>query len=261
MGVLNVTPDSFSDGGRFLDAEAAIRRGKEMAEQGADILDVGGESSRPGAEPVPVEEELRRVIPVVRALAAETGCLLSVDTVKARVAREAIAAGAHIINDISAMTMDPAMPALAAESGAGVVLMHMQGTPRTMQAAPAYTDVVAEVRDYLLARAERLVEQGVARDAIAIDPGIGFGKTVEHNVALLRGLDELAATGFPVAIGVSRKSFLGKITGREVGDRLAASLGAMAFAVGRGARIVRVHDVLESCDAVRVLGILASNAR
>jgi dihydropteroate synthase len=260
MGVLNVTPDSFSDGGRFLDTDEAIRRGLDMAAQGAAIIDIGGESSRPGAEPVSVNDELRRVLPVVEALAGGTECLVSIDTTKAEVARQAIAAGAHIINDISAMTADPAMVAVAAASRAGVVLMHMQGTPRTMQEAPSYRDVVGEVTAYLRDRAEALLAAGISRDAIAVDPGIGFGKTVDHNVALLRGLPALRAVGFPVAVGVSRKSFLGKLTGRDVGQRLAASLAAMAYAVLNGADIVRVHDVVESCDAVRVLAMLRQKA-
>ena len=256
MGVLNVTPDSFSDGGQFLNLEAAIRRGKEIEAEGASIIDIGGESSRPGAEPVSAAEELRRVLPVVEALAGETGCLISIDTTKAEVARRAVAAGAHIINDISAMTADAEMVRVAADSGAGMVLMHMRGMPRTMQQAPAYNDVVAEVRDYLAERVEALEAAGVARAALAVDPGICFGKTVEHNLALLKGLGALGSLRLPVVVGVSRKSFLGKILGREVSERLAASLAGMAYAVQQGTHVVRVHDVVESCDVARVLDIL-----
>lgn len=253
MGILNVTPDSFSDGGRFLDQAAAVRRGQAMAEEGALILDIGGESSRPGADPVPAEEEARRVVPVIRELARTTDRLLSVDTTKADVAEQALAAGAHIINDITALTGDPGMAAVAHRHGAGVVLMHMQGTPRTMQAQPTYADVVGEVRGYLRDRVQALQAAGLDRATLAVDPGICFGKTVEHNLALLRGLPELAALGQPVLVGVSRKSFLGRLTGREVGDRLVPSLAALAFAVQRGAHILRVHDVKESCAVAQLL--------
>jgi dihydropteroate synthase len=256
MGILNVTPDSFSDGGRFFSTGAAIRRGKELVDQGAAIIDIGGESSRPGAEPVSDDVEMERILPVVEALASETEVLISIDTTKSAVARAALDRGAHIVNDISACTMDPGMPAVIRETGAGVVLMHMKGSPRTMQQDPTYGDVVAEVRSYLASRADALVAAGVPRERMALDPGIGFGKTVEHNVSLLKGLDVLASAGLPVVVGVSRKSFLGKLTGRETHDRLAASLAAMAVAIGNGAHVVRVHDVLESCDAARLADIL-----
>jgi dihydropteroate synthase len=256
MGILNVTPDSFSDGGRFFSTDAAIRRGIEMAGQGAAIIDVGGESSRPGAAPVSADEEKMRVLPVIKALASQAGALVSIDTTKAAVARAALEEGAHIVNDISACTMDPEMVDVVRASRAGVVLMHMQGTPRTMQKDPHYGDVVVEVRDYLRSRADALIAAGIELARIAVDPGIGFGKTVEHNVRLLRELDVVAALGFPVVIGVSRKSFLGKVTGRETHDRLAASLGAMALAIRNGAHVARVHDVLESCDCARVADIL-----
>lgn len=252
MGVLNVTPDSFSDGGRFLDPADAVARGLAMVADGADILDIGGESSRPGAAPVAEAEELRRVLPVVRALAEQTDILLSVDTTKAAVAEAALSCGAHIINDITALTGDPGMADVARRHGAGVVLMHMQGTPRTMQQHPAYGDVVAEVAGYLRARVAALAGEGLASETMAVDPGIGFGKSVDHNLALLAGLSSLVALGRPVVVGVSRKSFLGKLTGREVGDRLAPSLAALALAVREGAHIARVHDVKESCDAARV---------
>ncbi len=253
MGILNVTPDSFSDGGCFLSHDAAIQRGLIMAEEGALILDVGGESSRPGAQGVTVEEELRRVVPVIAELARQTTCLISIDTTKAAVAEQALIAGAHIINDITALTGDPAMAGVAQRAGAGVVLMHMQGTPRTMQVQPGYRDVVAEVRDYLAGRLRVLLDLGLAREAMVVDPGLGFGKTVEHNVDLLRGLPLLSALHRPVLVGVSRKSFLGVLTGRPVSDRLAPSLAALAFAVQRGAHLLRVHDVKESCEVVRLL--------
>lgn len=256
MGVLNVTPDSFSDGGRYFDPAHAVARGCALAEEGAALLDIGGESSRPGAAPVPVEEELRRVVPVVRALAGRTEVLLSVDTTKAAVAQAALEAGAHIINDITALTGDPAMVEVARSSGAGVVLMHMRGTPRTMQADPQYDDVVAEVTRYLGERVARLTEAGLRRESLVVDPGIGFGKSVEHNTALLAGLGALRELGRPILIGVSRKSFLGKLTGRDVADRLLPSLVAMALALRAGAHIARVHDVKESCEVAHLVGIL-----
>lgn len=253
MGILNVTPDSFSDGGRFLDGARAVEHGLAMAQDGAGILDVGGESSRPGADPVPVDEEIRRVVPVVEALARRTAALISVDTTKAAVAERALAAGAHIINDITALTGDPAMVEVARRYRAGVVLMHMQGTPRTMQQEPRYGDVVAEVGGFLAARMAALAADGLDPAGLAVDPGIGFGKTVEHNLALLRGIPDLVRLGRPLLVGVSRKSFLGRLTGREVADRLVPSLAALAYAVQRGAHIMRVHDVKESCEVVRLL--------
>jgi dihydropteroate synthase len=257
MGILNVTPDSFSDGGRYAGTQAAVARGLEMARESADILDVGGESTRPGADAVPEAEERARVVPVVEALARETDTVISVDTCKAGVAERALAAGARVINDVTALSGDPRMADVARESGAGVVLMHMRGTPRTMQDDPRYEDVVGEVAAYLAARVEDAVAAGIRREALAVDPGIGFGKTVEHNLALLAGLDRIGACGRPVVVGLSRKSFLGKLTGREVQDRLAGSLAALAFCVaGGGAQVMRVHDVKASCDAVRVAAAL-----
>ena len=256
MGILNVTPDSFSDGGRFFDSRLAIEHGLQMARDGADMIDVGGESSRPGAEPVPVEEELKRVVPVIKALSGETDCLLSVDTRKARVAEASLAAGAHLINDITALTHDPAMPAVARDQGAGVILMHMRGDPKTMQLAPAYGDVVEEVAGYLEQRIRDLEGVGLSRQSLAVDPGIGFGKTVEHNVSLIARVDRLAHLGRPVVIGLSRKSFIGTITGREVQDRLPGSLAATAYVIQRGAHVIRVHDVKESCDVARLMDIL-----
>ena len=256
MGVLNVTPDSFSDGGRHATPEAAVEHGLRLAEEGADLLDVGGESSRPGAAPVDADEEARRVVPVVRALARQTCAAISVDTTKAAVAAAALEAGAHIVNDISAGRFDPAMLEVVNRSGAGLVLMHMQGEPRTMQSAPRYADVVGEVRTFLEQRSAAAAAAGVAAEQLVWDPGIGFGKTLEHNLALLRGLPELARGGRPLLVGVSRKSFLGAMTGLPTGDRLAPSLAAMLLAVQAGARIVRVHDVKESCAALRVLASL-----
>ncbi len=255
MGILNVTPDSFSDGGRYADPARALEQARRMVADGADIVDVGGESTRPGSDAVPVEEELRRVLPVVEVLAREGGCVVSVDTRKAAVARRCLEAGAHLINDVSALTFDPGMPEVVSGFGAGLILMHKRGEPKEMQRSPEYADVVGEVAAYLGARIADARARGIAMECLAVDPGIGFGKTVEHNVRLLVELDALVALGRPVVVGLSRKSFLGRITGREVRDRLAASLGGMAYAAGRGARILRVHDVKESCDVARLMDI------
>jgi dihydropteroate synthase len=250
MGILNVTPDSFSDGGRFFDRSQALDRARQMAADGADLIDIGGESTRPGAEPVAEREEMARVIPLTATLAAE-GHAVSVDTRKPAVMRAAIAAGAAMINDVSALAAPGALEACAAAE-VGVCLMHMRGEPRTMQQAPEYADVVAEVRAYLVARAQACLEHGIARERIVIDPGFGFGKTLAHNLELLRALRQFAETGYPVLAGWSRKSSLGRITGREQGDRLAASIAAALAAVARGAAIVRVHDVRETADALAV---------
>ena len=258
MGILNVTPDSFADGGRFLDRDAATARAVQMAEEGADIIDVGGESTRPGAAPLSVDEELARVLPVIEAVTGRTDALVSIDTMKAPVARAALDAGAAIVNDVSACTGDPDMAGVAAEFNAGVVLMHMRGTPRTMQDDPHYQDVVAEVAGYLGGRVEAVRSQGVAEENIAVDPGIGFGKTVAHNLALLAHLGALSNTGRPVVVGLSRKSFLGKLSGREVGDRLPGSLSALVYCILNGAHVMRVHDVRESRDAARVALALAA---
>jgi dihydropteroate synthase len=250
MGILNVTPNSFSDGGRYVDADAAVARGLEMVEEGADILDVGGESSRPGADAVSPEEECRRVVPVIRELARRSGVLISVDTTKPQVAREALEGGAHVINDITALG-DPEMVEVVRATEAGAILMHMQGTPATMQKAPSYADVVAEVKDFLHSRLLHLREKGIAGERFVLDPGIGFGKTVEHNLELLRRLPELQTLGRPVCLGVSRKSMFGKVLGRATGQRLAGSLAAVAHALGqRAAQIVRVHDVAPTRDVV-----------
>ncbi len=255
QAVLNVTPDSFSDGGvhfRPGDPSAAVEAGLALVEQGADLVDVGGESTRPGAVPVDVDEELRRVVPVVRGL-ADAGVMVSVDTVKAVVVRAAVDAGAAIVNDVSAGSLDPDLLPTIAALEVAYVLMHMQGTPRTMQVAPHYDDVVTEVRDHLERHLDRLEGLGIARDRVVVDPGIGFGKTVAHNVDLLRRLRELTTLGRPVLVGASRKSFLGHLTGQpDPTRRTAASIAAAALAVANGASIVRVHDVPETRDAVAV---------
>jgi dihydropteroate synthase len=256
MGVLNVTPDSFSDGGRYFDLAAAMTQAEAMAAAGADIIDVGGESSRPGAEPVSEAEEARRVLPVIQELARRFKCLISVDTTKPAVARHALEAGAHIINDISALTLDPDMVGVAKKYRAGVVLMHMQGEPRSMQKNPKYGNVVKEVREFLLGRTTKLMAEGIIFENMAVDPGLGFGKTVEHNLKLLAGLPQLAECCRPIIVGLSRKSFLGKVTGLEVEDRLAPSLAGLAYAITRGAHIIRVHDVKESCAAAHLLDML-----
>jgi dihydropteroate synthase len=244
MGIVNVTPDSFSDGGRYLDPEAAIDHGLALAEEGADILDVGAESTRPGAGPVDAAEETRRLLPVVEALANKAGVPVSVDTMKASVARAALDAGAQLLNDVSAGTHDPEMLALAATTRAPIVLMHMRGEPRTMQADVAYGDVVAEVLQYLEARAGAARAAGVDADRILVDPGFGFGKLAEHNLVLLRRLGEFRRLGYPVLAGTSRKSFIGKVLGDlPVDERLEGTAATVALAVWNGAAIVRVHDV------------------
>ena len=250
MGIVNVTPDSFSDGGRFLDPAAAIAHGEELAVEGADVLDVGGESTRPGAAEVGVEEELARVLPVVEALAG-SGHRVSIDTSKAAVAERALAAGATIVNDVTALA-DPGMASVCAAAEAGLVLMHMKGTPRTMQDDPTYADVLAEVRDFLARRLTAAVEAGVSEERVWLDPGIGFGKTVAHNLELIDRLGELRELGRPVVLGASRKTFLGKLTGREVDDRLPASLAVAVLGVARGAHVLRVHDVAATRDAIAV---------
>lgn len=252
MGVVNVTPDSFSDGGRYFDANRAAAHGLELVAEGAEILDIGGESSRPGASPVDEAEELRRVIPVLEQLAATTAVPLSIDTVKPAVARAAIAAGASIINDIAANRETDAMWRVAAETGAGYICMHMQGTPQTMQAKPFYSNVAREVEAFFRDRLRRLNECGVSADQVVLDVGIGFGKTVEHNLQLLAGLRGFTKLERPVLVGVSRKSFLGKLLGAEVADRLPGSLAGAALAVAAGANIIRAHDVAATVQAVRL---------
>ena len=257
MGIVNVTPDSFSDGGQHAALDAAVAHGLELVQQGAAILDIGGESTRPGAEPVPLEEELRRVVPVVRELAKSCSVPLSVDTSKAEVARQSLEAGAHIINDVTALTGDPAMAEVVRSYQAGVIIMHMQGTPQTMQINPVYDDVVREVVNFLEARLNSLADLGIAGRYVAVDPGIGFGKTVQHNVRLMARLDALAKLARPVCLGVSRKGFLTKVTGRKVVPPLAASLATVCFALAhQSAHIFRVHDVAQTCDAVAVFQAL-----
>jgi dihydropteroate synthase len=249
MGVVNVTPDSFSDGGLYLDPEAAVEHGRELAAQGAQILDVGGESTRPGAEAVTAEEELRRVEPVVAGLAGG-GAAVSVDTSKAAVAAAALEAGAEIVNDVTALQGDPEMAWLCAERGATVVLMHMRGDPRTMQDEPRYDDVVEEVRAFLVERVEAAVAAGIAAERVWLDPGIGFGKTAAHNHELLRRLGELAEIGRPLVVGTSRKTFIGKADGSPVDDRLGGTIASSVLAAAEGADVLRVHDVAEVRQAL-----------
>ena len=251
MGVLNVTPDSFSDGGRYLEPAAALDAARHMVAAGARLLDIGGESTRPGAVPTSVEEELRRVLPVVRGIAAELEVVISVDTSRAPVIEAAVAAGAHFINDVRGLR-DPAALAAAARAGVGVCVMHMQGEPATMQRAPTYRDVVAEVREWLRARVAACRAAGIPADSIAVDPGFGFGKNAEHNLALLGALEEFTALDAALLVGLSRKSLLTTLTGRASGERLAGSVALAAIAANRGAAIVRAHDVAATVDAVRV---------
>jgi dihydropteroate synthase len=257
MGIVNVTPDSFSDGGRHGTVDAAVAHGRRLLEEGADILDIGGESTRPGAEAVSLDEELRRVIPVVRALASATGCVISVDTRKAEVARQALGAGARIVNDVSALTGDPRMAEVVAAAGAGLVLMHMRGTPETMQADPRYDDVVGEVMAFFRERLRAAESAGIARESLAVDPGIGFGKLLEHNLALMAHAEVFAGLGVPVVVGASRKRFIGAVTGRPVEDRLAGSLACAAVCACKGVHVLRVHDAGASRDAARVAGAIA----
>ena len=254
MGVVNVTPDSFSDGGLWLEPEAAVAHGLELHSEGAAILDVGGESTRPGAEPVGEAEELRRIEPVVRSLCQQApGAVVSIDTMKASVAEAALAAGASYVNDVTALRGDPRMAGVVAAAGCEVCLMHMAGTPQTMQEDPRYDDVVGEVASFLAERAEAAVAAGIAPERIQLDPGIGFGKSLEHNLELLRRLDEIAAIGFPVVAGLSRKRFLGVITGREEpAARVAASVAAAVLSWERGASVLRAHDVAATVDALKV---------
>ena len=251
MGVLNVTPDSFSDGGRFQTLDRAIAHAEALAKAGADLLDVGGESTRPGANPVSAGEECQRVVPVIEALAAKHPLPISVDTSKPEVMRAAVAAGAGFINDVRALSAPGALET-AVDLGVPVCLMHMQGTPAHMQQSPRYQDVVAEVRDFLAQRIQRCEAAGLPRERICIDPGFGFGKTLEHNLQLLAHLDQIAQLGCPVLVGISRKSMIGQLTDRPVEDRLAGSLAAAVLALERGARILRTHDPKETQDALRV---------
>ena len=255
MGILNVTPDSFSDGGRHASIDAAVEWGLAMAAEGAAIIDVGGESTRPGAAPVGLPDEIARVVPVIERLASRAGVPISVDTTKPEVMRAAVAAGACLINDVRALQAPGALAA-AAESGAAVCLMHMRGEPRTMQADPQYESVVTDVREFLGGRIAACEAAGIPRERICVDPGIGFGKRPQHNLALLAALDRLADPGIPVLVGVSRKSLLGIITGRPTGERLAGSVALAALSVMRGAAIIRAHDVAATVDAVKVASAL-----
>jgi len=252
MGVLNVTPDSFSDGGQFFSHETAFRHALDMVQAGATLIDIGGESTRPGAAPVTVAEELDRVVPLVERLHREIDAVISVDTSTPDVMRESAKAGAGLINDIRALQQPGALQA-AADTGLAVCLMHMQGTPATMQQKPHYQDVVQEVKDWLLARVEACVAAGIARDRLLLDPGIGFGKNDMHNLTLLRELSQLSATGLPLLVGVSRKSMIGRLLDRKVDDRLAGSLALALLAVQKGAVIMRVHDVRETVDVLTMM--------
>jgi dihydropteroate synthase len=254
MGVLNVTPDSFSDGGDFLDPERAALHAATMLDGGAQIIDVGGESTRPGSEPVPPEVELRQIVPVIREiLAGRPEAIVSIDTYRAGTAEAALEAGARIVNDVTALRADPRLAGVVAEARCPVVLMHMLGEPKTMQSDPRYDDVVREVREFLLERAERAIAAGVQQENIVLDPGIGFGKTLEHNLALLDHMDSLVDLGFPVLVGASRKSFIGRITGvDEAKERLFGTVAANVIAYERGATIFRVHDVRANREALAV---------
>ena len=260
MGVVNVTPDSFSDGGRFFSVGAAVEQGLRLAQQGAALIDVGGESTRPGAEPVGTEEELRRVVPVIERLRAGTSAIISVDTSKPEVMRAASAAGAGLINDVRALR-EPGALAAAAASGCAVCLMHMQGEPRTMQRAPSYADVVGEVRTFLAGRVAESIAAGLTPERLVVDPGFGFGKTLEHNLALLRRLGELAADGPAVLVGLSRKSMLGTLTERAAGERLYGSVALAVIAALNGARIIRAHDVAATVEALKVTAAVQGPVR
>jgi len=260
MGVVNVTPDSFSDGGRFFSVGAAVEHGLRLAQQGAALIDVGGESTRPGAEPVGTEEELRRVVPVIERLRAGTTAIISVDTSKPEVMRAASAAGAGLINDVRALR-EPGALAAAAASGCAVCLMHMQGEPRTMQRAPSYADVVGEVRTFLAGRVAQSIAAGLTPERLVVDPGFGFGKTLEHNLALLRRLGELAADGPAVLVGLSRKSMLGTLTDRAAGERVYGSVALAVIAALNGARIIRAHDVAATVEALKVTAAVQGPVR
>lgn len=261
MGIVNVTPDSFSDGGRFLDPKAAVAHGLQLAEQGAEILDVGGESTRPGSVPVDEAEELRRVLPVIEQLAGRVKVPVSIDTVKPGVARAALAAGASIVNDVAANRRDDALWREVAEAGAGYGCLHMQGTPQTMQANPTYGDVVREVGEFFAERLERLGECGVAREQVILDPGIGFGKTLEHNLQLLGAARRFTTYGRPLLLGVSRKSFIGKLLGAELAARLPGALACACLAVAAGVQIIRAHDVAETVQAIRMTEAILAKQR
>ncbi len=257
MGVLNVTPDSFSNGGRYLNPQAALRRAKQLIEEGADIIDIGGESTRPGADPVPLSQELGRVLPVVEGLSSLEGAIISVDTYKSQVAQRAIDAGAHLINDISGLRFDPEMAQVVARTGAGLVIMHIKGKPRDMQDNPQYDDLMGEICSWLDQGARLALQAGVARERIVVDPGIGFGKRPQDNLIILKRLDELKGLGYPILIGPSRKSFIGGVLGLPVENRLEGTAAAVALGVARGAKILRVHDVKEMVRVARMAQAIA----
>jgi dihydropteroate synthase len=257
MGVLNTTPDSFSDGGRYDSREKAVARALEMAGAGADIIDIGGESTRPGAEPLSEEEEIGRTVPVIETVAGETGVPISIDTYKSNVARRALEAGASMVNDISGLRFDPGMIGLLAETGAPVVIMHMQGTPRNMQEDPEYRDVVSDIVMFLRDRMKAAVDGGVDPGVIMVDPGIGFGKTAEHNLEIMRRLEEFKCIDCPLLVGTSRKSFIGKVLGRPADERIMGTAATVSFAISRGVDVVRVHDVEEMTDVVRMADSMA----
>ncbi|PWB70286.1 dihydropteroate synthase [candidate division GN15 bacterium] len=261
-GILNVTPDSFSDGGRFASTDTAVNHALELVKQGADIIDVGGESSRPGAEPVSADDEMARVVPVIRELRRQSSIPISVDTYKSTVAEAALDAGADIINDISALRMDPELATVAAAAHAPVILMHMLGTPRTMQQHPHYENCVEEIVTFFRQRIDYCLKNGIARDKLILDPGIGFGKRLEDNLAILSGLGQFKQFGVPVLVGASRKSFIGLVhaAGSPAGERLGGSIAAAVVAVQNGADMVRVHDVAETVEALKVLGAIAKTS-
>ncbi len=261
MGVVNTTPDSFSDGGRFWRFEDARERAIEMARAGADIVDIGGESTRPGADPVSLEEEVRRTVPLIESLAGEVSIPISIDTCKSQVAERALDAGASIINDISALRFDAEMTTLAAVRGAPVIMMHMQGIPRNMQEDPRYDDVVGDISRFLRERAQAAVEGGIEPGKIMVDPGIGFGKTAEHNLEIIRRIDELGSLGYPVVLGASRKRFIGTITGRPADQRVLGTAATVAFAIARGVDVLRVHDVEQMLEVVKVADAVAGRSR
>ncbi len=261
MGIVNVTPDSFSDGGNFLERNAAVDHALQLVEDGADILDIGGESTRPGAEPVSLEEELRRVVNVVEQVRNETDLLISIDTTKAEVARQALAAGADIVNDISGLTFEPEIVDVCAKSDCGVICMHILGTPQTMQADPHYDDVVSEVSSFLSDRLDALEQAGIARDRVVTDPGIGFGKTARHNVDLLSNINALRALDRPVLIGHSRKRFLAKVLGRPVEERTFGTIGVAIAVAAQGGDMIRVHDVREIRDALLAWHAVSANVQ
>ena len=259
MGIVNTTPDSFADGGRFPDTDSAADHALRLADEGAEIIDIGGESTRPGSDPVSAEEELRRVVPVIERLAKRGDVVLSIDTQKPAVARAALDAGASVVNDVAANRESPEMWQVVAEARAGYVCMHMQGTPQTMQAKPCYDDVLREVGSFFAERLARLAEHGVSGGQVALDPGIGFGKELEHNMKLLSGLNQFSVAQRPLLVGVSRKSFIGKLLGTPLEERLPASLACAGWSVIEGAHIVRVHDVAETVQAVRMAEALSDN--